>query len=266
LLQGRLFDERDQRNSAPVMIISKTFARRFFPDENPLGRKIELGAGEVPERKQYDVREIVGVVGDIRTSNLAETPRPAYYIPIAQMMWGPPAIIVRTSVDPEALVPALQETLESLDPEAPLHDVRTMEYCVALDLGRARFESALLVIFAGMALLLTAIGLSGAITYSVSQRTHEIGVRIALGASQPRVVSMVLNRAVQLTSFGIIVGVAGALLLTRVMLRFLYNTAPRDLPTYSVVCITVILVALLASYLPALRASRIDPIVALRQE
>jgi putative ABC transport system permease protein len=260
-----LFDRRDQRNLAPVTMISQAFAKKYFHNEDPLGRKIELGGGE-PGRKQYDTREIVGVVGDIRISNLAQSPQPAFYVPIAQMMWGAPTIIVRTGGDPEALAPAIKNVIHALDPEAPLHDIRTMDECQAFDLGRARFQTVLLGIFAAIALLLTAVGLYGVVAYSVAQRTHEIGVRMALGASRSHVVAMVLNRGVQLTLIGIAIGVAGALALARVVQALLYETAPRDPATYLLVCITLSLVALAASYLPALRASRVDPMVALRQE
>jgi putative ABC transport system permease protein len=265
LAHGRFFDQRDQRNSTPVIIISQAFAKKYFPNEDPLGRKIELGGGE-PGRKQYDMREIVGVVGDIRTSDLAQSPRPAYYVPIVQMMWGPPTLIVRTAGDPEALAPTLKKVIHSLDSEAPLHDISTVDEYLAFDLGRARFQTVLLGIFAGIALLLTAIGLYGVVAYSVAQRTHEIGVRMALGASQSHVLAMVLNRGVQLTLAGVASGVAGALALARVLQALLYETAPHDPATYLLVCITLGLVALAASYLPALRASRVDPIVALRQE
>lgn len=267
LLRGRRFDERDQRNSAPVAIVTQAFAKKYFPNEDPIGRKMELGGGEpAPERKRYDTREIVGVVGDIRTSNLAAAPQPAYYVPIAQMMWGPPTLVVRTASDPEALAPELKKVIAALDPEAPLHDIRTMEDCLALDLGRARFQAVLLGIFAGIALLLTAIGLYGVIAYSVAQRTHEIGVRMALGATRSNVVSMVLNRGVQLTLLGIAIGLAGALALAQVIQSLLYEIAPRDPITYLVVCVALGAVALVASYLPAMRASRVDPMVALRYE
>ncbi|HET9741865.1 MAG TPA: ABC transporter permease [Terriglobales bacterium] len=265
LVHGRFFDQRDQRNSTPVMIISQAFAKKYFPKEDPLGRKIELGGGE-PARKQYDTREIVGVVGDIRTSDLARSPQPAYYVPIAQMMWGPPTLIVRTAGDPEALAPALKNVIHSLDPESPLHNIRTMDDCLGFDLGRARFQTVLLGIFAAIALLLTAIGLYGVVAYSVAQRTHEIGVRMALGASRSHVLAMVLNRGAQLTLAGVTIGVVGALALARVLQALLYETAPHDPATYLLVCLTLALVALAASYLPALRASRVDPMVALRQE
>ena len=265
LLRGRAFDERDQRNSAPVAIVTKAFAKKYFPNEDPIGRKMELGGGE-PARKQYDTREIVGVVGDIRTSNLSAAPEPAYYVPISQMMWGTPTLVLRSTGDPEALAPAVKKVLAALDPEAPLHDIRTMEDCLGLDLGRSRFQAVLLGIFAGIALMLSAIGLYGVIAYSVAQRTHEIGVRMALGASRANVVSMVLNRGMQLSLAGIVIGIAGALVLARVMQSLVYEIAPRDPITYLLVSGILAIVALLACYVPAARAARVDPMVALRHE
>ncbi|HKD91162.1 MAG TPA: ABC transporter permease, partial [Terriglobales bacterium] len=266
LLRGRRFDGRDQRNSAPVMIVTESFAKKFYPNEDPIGKKIKIGAGEGKAREQYKTREIVGIVGDIRNSNISEAPEPAYYVPLSQLMFGPPSLVVRTAGEPTALQTTISKTLTSMDPEAPLYNVRTMEDCLALDLGRARFQAVLLGIFAGIALLLTAIGLYGVIAYSVAQRTHEIGVRMALGASRANVLSMVLNRGLQLTLIGIAIGVAGALALAQIIQAMLYEIPPRDPATYFVVCITLGTVALLASYLPALRAARVDPMVALRYE
>lgn len=266
LIRGRFFDERDQRNASPVMIISDSFAKKYYPNEDPIGKKIYIGAGESAARNAYRTREIVGIVGDVHKSTLAETPMPAYYVPLSQLMWGPPTIVVRTAGEPLAMQMAVSKTLTSMDPEAPLYNVKTMEDCLALDLGRARFQAVLLGIFAGIALLLTAIGLYGVIAYSVAQRTHEIGVRMALGASRANVLSMVLNRGVQLTLAGIVIGVAGAMALARVIEAMLYEIPPRDPATYFVVCVTLGAVALLASYLPAMRAARVDPMVALRYE
>jgi len=266
LLRGRLFDERDQRNSTPVIIVTSAFARKYYPNEDPLGRKMELGGGEGADRKQYDTREIVGVVADIRTSDLSREVEPAYYVPISQMIWGTPTLILRTLGDPEAVVPAVRQAIQSLDPEAPLHSVRTIEDCLEFDLGRARFQATLFAIFAAIALLLTGVGLYGVVAYFVAQRTHEIGVRLALGASRSSVLRMVLNRGVRLTATGVVLGLIGALALARVINTMLYEVAPRDPSTYLIVCVSLSLIALLASYLPALRATRIDPIASLRHE
>ncbi|MGH9522856.1 MAG: ABC transporter permease [Terriglobales bacterium] len=266
LLGGRTFDERDQRNSKPVMIISAALAKKYFPHEDPIGQMIKIGAGEGKARENYETREVIGVVGDIRSSVLTDPPGPAYYVPFPQLIWSVPTVVVRTSGDPNAIAPDINKILQSMDPEAPLYDVSTMGDWLALDLGRARFQAILLAIFAVVALLLTAIGLYGVIAYSVTQRTHEIGVRMALGASRTRVLAMVLSRGVQLTILGIALGVAGALALARVIATLLYEIPPRDPATYIMVCVVLGAVALLASYIPALRAARTDPMEALRYE
>ena len=266
LMRGRTFNEGDRRDSKPVMIISESFARTYFPHENPIGEMITISAGEGGARARYDTREVVGVVGDIRNSALATPPQPAYYIPFPQLIWQPPTIVVRTTADPGTLAPQIEQILKSMDPQAPLYNVRTMEDWLALDLGRARFQTILLSIFAAAALLLTAIGLYAVIAYSVAERTHEIGVRMALGAPRAKVLKMVLGRGLQLTIAGIAVGVAGALGLARVIASLPYEIPPRDPATYVVVCAVLAAVALLASCLPALRAARTDPVVALRYE
>src|SRR5262249_31211853 len=154
---------------------------------------------EGESRKSYKTREVVGVVGDLRTGNLAEEPAPTYYIPLPQLMWGPPTLVVRTAGDPRAIAPALNQALESLDSEAPLYNVRTMQDYLALDPGRAKFQTTLLGLFAGIALLLTAVGLYGVMAQSVAQRTQEIGIRMALGASRENVRAMVLRRGTLLS-------------------------------------------------------------------
>jgi putative ABC transport system permease protein len=183
-----------------------------------------------------------------------------------QLIWGPPTLVIRTAGDPNSLVSAVRKTLAAMEPDAPLYDVRTLDDYLALDLGRARFQTVLLSLFAAVALVLTAIGLYGVIAYGVVQRTHEIGVRMALGASRTNVLKMILNRGLMLTVSGIVLGVVGALALARLMESLLYEIPPRDPLTYVVVCFTLSMVALLASYIPALRATRVDPMIALRYE
>ncbi|HEX4807381.1 MAG TPA: ABC transporter permease [Bryobacteraceae bacterium] len=266
LVKGRTFGVRDGRNAPPVMIITDAFAKKYFANEDPIGKRVKIGAGEGPSRANYKTREIVGVVGDIRTGNLKKTPPPAYYIPLPQLMWGPPVLAIRTAGDPTTLTPALHKLLSSMDPDAPLYNVRLMEDYLALDLGRARFETVILGFFAGIALVLTAIGVYGVIAYNVSLRTHEIGLRVALGASRAQVLRMVLERALTLAVAGIGAGLVAALALAHVIQSLLYETPPRDPLTYVVVCVVLAAVALLASYIPALRAARMNPIVALRYE
>jgi putative ABC transport system permease protein len=266
LMRGRFFDERDQRNSPPVMIISAAFARKYFANEDPLGKRIEVGAGEGPARAKYKTREVIGVVGDLRTNQLEKEPPAAYYIPLPQLMWGPPSLVVRTKNEPMSITPAIGKVLHAMDSDSPLYDVRSMEGYLALDLGRARFQATLLGLFAAIALLLTAVGLYGVMAQSVAQRTQEIGIRMAMGASRENVRAMILRRGTLLSLSGTAIGVIGALAFARVIESLLYEIPPRDPMTYVSVCVILGLVALVASYVPAVRATRLDPMVALRYE
>ncbi len=266
LLAGRTFNRSDTRISKPVMIINQEFANKYFPSENPLGKMVEIGVGEGKARARWKTREIVGIVGNFRATDLSQPARAAFFVPMPQLIWGPPTLVLRVAGDPNALVSSLRRVLAGMDPDAPLFEIKTMEDYLVLDLGRARFQTALLSLFAGIALLLTAIGLYGVVAYGVAQRTHEIGVRMALGASRKDVLQMVLNQGLLLTFLGVAVGVLGALGLAKFIESLLYQILPRDPATYLVVCVTLGVVALLASYIPAMRAIRVDPVVALRYE
>jgi len=266
LVRGRTFDERDQRNSAPVMIVTKEFAKKYFPNQDPIGRHLKIGAGEGAARASYRTREIVGIVGDVRNSNIDRAPEASYYIPLPQLMWGPPVLTIRTAGDPNAVTPDIRKILASMDPEAPLYNVRTMEDYLALDLGRARFQTVLLGLFAAIALLLTAVGLYGVMSYTVVQRTQEIGIRVALGASRSEVLQMVLARSFRMTGFGLLLGILGAIALTRLLSGLLYEVKPFDPITFLAVSALLGGISLLASYVPAWRAARVDPMVALRHD
>ena len=266
LVRGRTFDERDQRNSAPVMIVTQEFAKKFFSNEDPIGKRVKIGAGEGPARASYKNREIIGIVGDIRTRNIGKAPSAAYYVPLPQLMWGPPTLLIRTAGDPNAITGEIRKVLSSMDAEAPLYDIRTMEDYLALDLGRARFQTTLLGLFAGIALLLTAVGLYGVMSYMVVQRTQEIGIRVALGASRADVLRMILTRSFQMTGLGLLLGIAGAAALTRLLSGLLYEVRPLDPATFAVVTGVLAAVSVLASYIPAWRAAKVDPMEALRCE
>jgi predicted permease len=266
LLRGRTFEDRDQRNSAPVMIITDAFARKFFHDQDPIGRKITIGAGEGPARDRYKTREIIGVVGDIRTNKLDHSPEAAYYIPLSQLMWGTPTLVIRTAADPVTVAGNIHKILSAMDPDVPLYEVRTMDQYLAVALGRARFQAILLGLFAAMALILTAVGLYGVMSQAVVQRTHEIGVRMAMGATRESVLAMVLGRGTTLTVIGTVIGIGGALALASLIESLLYQIPPRDPATYISVSVILALVAIAASYVPAHRAAKVDPMVALRYE
>lgn len=266
LVRGRFFDERDQRNSEPVMVITESFARKYFPNEDPIGRKIEIGADEGPTRAKYKIREVVGIVGDLRTNELEKEPVPAYYVPLSQLIFGSPTLVLRTQGEPMALASAVGKTLRGMDSEVALYDVKTMNDYLALDLGRARFQTVLLSLFAGIALLLTAVGLYGVMAQSVAQRTREIGIRMAMGATRENIRAMVLWRGTFLSLAGTAIGIVGALVFARLIESLLYEIPPRDPMTYVSVCVVLGIVALLASYIPAVRATRLDPMVALRYE
>lgn len=266
LLRGRTFGDQDQRNSAPVIIVTEAFAHKFFHDQDPIGRKLTIGAGEGPSRARYKTREIIGVVGDIRTSKLDAAPAPAYYIPLSQLMWGTPTLVIRTATDATSLAGEIRKILNSMDPDVPLYEIRTMDQYLAIDLGRARFQAILLGLFAAMALILTAVGLYGVMSQAVAQRTHEIGVRMAMGATRESVLAMVLGRGTTLTVIGTVIGIGGALALARLIESLLYQIPPRDPATYVSVSVILGLVAIAASYVPAQRAAKVDPMVALRYE
>jgi putative ABC transport system permease protein len=266
LLRGRTFDERDSRNGKPSVIVSQAFASKYLPDQDPIGKIMTIGAGDGAARARYRTREIVGVVGDIRQSDLTRTPGPTYYIPEPQLIWGAPVLVVRTTQDSTLLAKPINQILRQMDPDAPLHDVETLDDYLALALGRARFEAILLGVFAAVALLLTVIGLYGVVAYAVVQRTREIGIRMALGASRQQVLSMVLHRGLVLTLAGVTAGLACAFVLARFIQSLLYEIPPHDPATYGIVSAILGCVALAASYVPASRATKVDPMLALRCE
>jgi ABC-type antimicrobial peptide transport system permease subunit len=230
--------------------------------ENPIGKRLNVSLGP-PDRRVY---EIVGVVGDIKLASLDGEVRPTVYVAHAQLAIPVMTFVARTETSPELLVPALSAAVHGIDPELPLADVRTMDAVVDRTIARPRIVAVLLTVFAVMALALAAVGVYGVMAYSVAQRTQEIGVRMALGATTESVFGMVIGDALRLVGIGIVAGLVCAAALTRLLTTLLYDTEPFDPVTFIATAVLLTIVAMLASFVPARRGTRIPPNQALRAE
>ncbi|HTB21001.1 MAG TPA: ABC transporter permease [Bryobacteraceae bacterium] len=267
LIQGRLFDSRDNQHTPKVVIINETAARRYWPNENPIGKHILSNFEEV----QWST--IVGVVGDVKHTGLdAQTNPENYYhylqIPPEAMNFAESsmALVIRTSADPVSLTSSVLRELRALDPSQPVFNVHAMQDVLYGSLAQQRFRTVLIATFAGLALVLAALGLYGVVSYSVSQRTAELGIRMALGAEPGAILQLVVFRSTGLAAIGLGIGVAISLASSRVIARFLFGISPADPVTLAATSLVILLVALTASWVPALRAARVDPSIALRAD
>lgn len=260
LRAGRYFDERDATGNPQVALINDSFARTYLPGEDPIGKRIDFGW------ETTGWQEIVGVIGDIKHRGLDEAALPAVYVPQLQRPSLSMTVVVRTTPDPRSLSAAVRSQLFSLDKDQPISRVRVMEEVVSASVASRRLSMVLLAGFAVVALALAAVGLYGVMSYIVTQRTHEIGVRMALGARVGDVLGLVLRQGMSLVMLGVGIGLAGALALTRLMASLLYGVSATDFATFAVIALLLTTVALLACYLPARRATRVDPMIALRYE
>jgi putative ABC transport system permease protein len=265
LVRGRLFDRSDRLDSKPVIIINQRFAEKYFPNENPIGKRIQPGIsltdGDGP------MREIIGVVTNVKHQSLRLDYTPEMYISGAQFPLGIFSLIVRTNTSqPAALTGSIRNVLGQIDPGVPLTRVKMFEDYISRSLARPRFNALLLALFAGVALLLTAIGIYGVMAYSVAQRRQEIGIRMALGAQKGDVLRLVVGGGMRLTALGVLLGVAAAFTLTRLLGNLLYGVGSFDGVTFGAVALLLALIALLACWLPARRAAAVNPLVALRSE
>ena len=263
LLAGREFSARDDRHAAHVVIINQTLARRFFPNENALGKHIKPG---MSAGKSDSMCEIIGVVGDVKHRNLWQEPDPESYVPYEQNPIGAMNIVLRSESDPMMLLPAIREQVRALDAELPIYHPETLEEYVSASLAQRRFTSLLCAVFAGAGLLLAVVGLFGVMSYSVAQRTHEIGVRVAVGAEKPDILRLILTEGMGITVVGLGIGLLGAFGVSSIVKSQLFGVKATDPATFLGVVLALAFVAWAACYIPARRATRVDPIVALRYE
>jgi putative ABC transport system permease protein len=261
LLQGRFFTEQDRAGSTPVIIVNRTLARKYWPNTDPIGKRMRY-TGSLEENPWM---QVVGVVQDVKHEmNLPVTPD--YYVPHAQDVWSSMVLVAKTKVDPASMAAPIREQVWAIDKDQPVFDVHTMEEVRAISLALHSFSSVMLSVFAGVALLLAAIGIYGVMAFTVTQRTHEIGIRMALGARAGDVLKLMLRNGMSQALLGVLVGLAGAYGLTRVLASLLFGVKPTDFVTFSIVTLGLLAVAFLACYIPARRATRVDPLVALRYE
>ncbi len=265
IIKGRDFDNRDKHGSTPVIIVSETFARQFFPNEDPIGKRVKPGISSI-ENENSTMREIIGVVGDIRNRGLNSESRPAYYVPQTQVPFSQMVVVAKTTAEPRSLISAVTKEVAAMDQDVPLFDVKTMREYLATSVAAPRFNSTLWSIFAAVALVLTVVGLYGVMSYSVAQRTNEIGIRLALGAQTRDVMLMIVKQGSKLILIGLAIGLAGAYALTRLVASLLFGVTAKDPLTFVAVAVLLALVALLACYVPAWRATKVDPMEALRCE
>jgi putative ABC transport system permease protein len=261
LRDGRFFDEGDFTAQAHVVLANRAFVQRYFPDDNPLGKRIRLG----DPNSQWNT--IVGVVGDVRHASLNHEAEPEIYVPYAGSYTTLTAMLaVRTDSDPRNLSTVIREEVLAVDPEQPVFAVSTMERRIANSMSGTRFNATLLGFFGFVALVLASVGVYGVVAYFVAQRTHEIGIRVALGASSRDVMGMVMRQGTAMTITGLVFGLGGATFTTRYLATLLYGIGPTDPLTLGAAAVMLGAVALAACYIPARRAMRVDPMVALRHE
>jgi predicted permease len=260
LVRGRVFTDREMREKSGVVLVSDAFAKEFFPGQDPIGQKIVVDMMEDPPPT-----EIIGIVGDVKHAGLSAEARPMVYWPHPELVYGAMTLVLRTESDPAAVGPMLTRTVQELDKDQPVSDLRTMEQWIGASLARERFASMLLLLFAGLALALAAIGIYGVMSYVVGQRTTEMGIRAALGATAADIRRLILKDGARLLLAGLAIGAPLALAGSRALKSLLFETRGADPATFAIVLGVLAAAALLASYLPARRAAQVPPAEALRR-
>jgi putative ABC transport system permease protein len=264
LLRGRLFTDSDTDKTPPVVMINEAFARKYWPNADPIGKHLKLPVSG--DRFSFSWNTVIGVVGDARTESLAEAAIPQLYLSLYQRRVKDLAILLRGRLDAAAIPEQVREQVQSVNPELPVFGAQTLDEAVSDSLSQRRFSMEMVSLFALTALLLAGIGIYGVISYLVNERTHEIGIRLALGAQRPNILRMVLGQGLRLALAGAGVGLVGALIVSQFIAGLLYGVRATDPLTFLAVALLFIAVALLACYIPAQRAIRVAPLIALRYE
>jgi putative ABC transport system permease protein len=259
LLRGRIFGEQDRADTPPVFVINQTMAKKFWPNEDPIGKQMRL-------LEDGTTGAIIGIVGDTKMYRLNDDPVAQVYAAYSQNSIFFATLVARTAVEPISLSESVKQAIWRVDPDQPMWKIRTVEFLVNRSVADRKFVLALMMIFATLALALTIIGLYGVLNYLVSQRTPEIGIRMALGAQVRHIMQLILKHGVVLVGLGVFIGLIAACVLTRLMAHLLYGISATDPLTFAAIALLIAAVAFLACWLPARRAARIDPIEALRAE
>ena len=267
LITGRTFTPQDDQDHPGALIVNEAFVKNYFPNENPLGQKIKPSPpGRIWQNKKLTSFEIVGVVRDVKLAGLEAPSEPAYYVPASQAPLADMALLVNTTTDPLSIVGAVRQAVWSIDPDQPISNVNTLAKIVDNSIAQRRLNMLLMGLFGGLAMLLSAVGIYGLLSHAVTQRTQEMGIRMALGARVGDVLKLVLRQGMTLALAGEAIGLIGAFILTRLIRGLLFGVTPNDAMTFVAVAGVLAVVALLACYLPARRATKVDPLVALRYE
>jgi putative ABC transport system permease protein len=265
IMQGRAFTEQDDANApAPLVMINQALAQRDFPGENAVGKRLTLKNTTVNNQPVWF--EIIGVTANVRSAELREEAPPEFYFTTKQSPLDQMTLVVRSTVDPASLAPSLRQAVAEVNKSVPLSDIQTMEHIVSESVTQPRFNLFLLGLFSGIALLLSAAGIYGVTAYTVTQRTQELGIRLALGAQVRDILKMILAQGMIVIGIGLVIGLAAAVALTRLMRSLLFGIGENDLVTFGAITLVLLLVALAACYIPARRAAKVDPLIALRYE
>jgi len=257
LRSGRDFTAADNAQAPKVVVVNETFVRQFWPNDNPIGKHMIVG-------RWPDPAEVVGIAADIKNKGLEPDPQPQIYLPFPQLPWGNMNLLIRTAVAPRSVVSAVRAQIHAVDADQPVMKIQTVNDLMDSSRSEPRFTMLLLTVFSATALVLAVIGIYGVLSYSVAQRRQEFGIRLALGAEREDILRLVVRHGLMLAIAGIVLGLTAALFLTRLMATMLYKVGSRDLATFLLTPLLFVAIALLASYLPARRATKVNPIEALR--